>query len=122
MPSSRTEHLVVVFLKLPENLLKKLMECTKERMVLTGKYECERHFFFNQRLIIFFFLFNLIPSWFTLSIQGKLHYKAKFFPLKALPQPSPDFLANLKEKPFDRSTLITLITLQQPNGSILPPD
>jgi hypothetical protein len=64
----------------------------------------------------------LIFRWANLSIQGKLHYKAKFYPLtlNALPKPTPDFLANLKEKPFDKSTLYILITLQAPNGSFPP--
>jgi hypothetical protein len=65
---------------------------------------------------------NVVDHWINLSVQGKLHYKAKFFPLNPLPEPSPDFLANLKEKPFDRSTLFTLITLQKPDGSFPPSD
>jgi len=67
---------------------------------------------------------NGIDTWGNLSIQGKVHYKAKFFPLNlnVLPKPSPDFLANLKEKPFDKSTLYILITLQAPNGSFPPSD
>ncbi|CAG8606221.1 7209_t:CDS:2, partial [Racocetra fulgida] len=47
---------------------------------------------------------------------------AKFFPLEPLPKPTPDFLANLKEKPFDRSTFYNLITLQAPNGGFPPSD
>uniref|UniRef100_U9TKX4 C2 domain-containing protein n=1 Tax=Rhizophagus irregularis (strain DAOM 181602 / DAOM 197198 / MUCL 43194) TaxID=747089 RepID=U9TKX4_RHIID len=67
---------------------------------------------------------NGIDKWANLSIQGKLHYKAKFSPLtlSSLPKPTPDFLANLKEKPFDKSTLYVLITLQAPNGSFPPSD
>ncbi|CAG8486360.1 2534_t:CDS:10, partial [Funneliformis caledonium] len=61
-----------------------------------------------------------IDTWVKLSIKGQIHYKAKFFPLTPLPEPSTDFLANLKEKPFDRSTLFTLITLQSPDGSFAP--
>ncbi|CAG8604146.1 8880_t:CDS:2, partial [Scutellospora calospora] len=57
-----------------------------------------------------------------LSTQGKIHYKVKFFPLKPLPKPTPDFLATLKEKPFDRSTLYTLVALQAPNGGFPPSD
>ncbi|EXX74522.1 hypothetical protein RirG_050200 [Rhizophagus irregularis DAOM 197198w] len=54
--------------------------------------------------------------------QGKLHYKAKFYPLTldALPKPTENFLVNLKEKPFDKSTLYILITLQTPNSSFPP--
>ncbi|CAG8589293.1 862_t:CDS:10, partial [Diversispora eburnea] len=63
---------------------------------------------------------NGIDIWAKLSIKGQLNYKAKFFALTPLPDPSPDFLANLKEKPFDRSTLFVLITLQAPNGSFPP--
>ncbi|CAG8832755.1 5301_t:CDS:2, partial [Racocetra persica] len=55
-----------------------------------------------------------------LSTQGQIHYKAKFFPLEPLPKPTHDFLANLKEKPFDLSTLYVLITLQAPNGGFPP--
>jgi hypothetical protein len=64
----------------------------------------------------------LIFRWDKLSIQGKLHYKAKFFPLtlNALPKLTGDFLTNLEEKPFDKSTLYILITLQTPNGSFPP--
>ncbi|CAI2184396.1 5980_t:CDS:2, partial [Funneliformis geosporum] len=61
-----------------------------------------------------------IDVWAKLSIKGQIHYKAKFFPLTPLPEPSTDFLANLKEKPFDRLTLFTLITLQSPDGSFPP--
>ncbi|CAG8611584.1 1530_t:CDS:2, partial [Cetraspora pellucida] len=60
--------------------------------------------------------------WINLTTQGKIHYKAKFFPLEPLPNPSPDFLANLKEKPFDRSTFYVLVTLQAPNGGFPPSD
>ncbi|RIB10939.1 hypothetical protein C2G38_146450 [Gigaspora rosea] len=41
---------------------------------------------------------------------------SKFFPLEPLPKPTPDFLANLKKKPFDRAAFYVLITLQAPNG------
>ncbi|PKY15242.1 hypothetical protein RhiirB3_520262 [Rhizophagus irregularis] len=60
--------------------------------------------------------------WANLSGQGKLHYKAKFYPLTldALPKPTENFLVNLKEKPFDKSTLYILITLQTPNSSFPP--
>ncbi|CAG8521549.1 24477_t:CDS:2, partial [Gigaspora rosea] len=51
-----------------------------------------------------------------LSIQGQIHYKAKFFPLQPLPKPTPDFLDNLKENPFDYSTFYIIIALQAPNG------
>jgi len=63
---------------------------------------------------------NGIETWSKLSVQGQINYKAKFFPLVSLPEPSPDFLANLKEKPFDRTTLFILITLQSSNGSFPP--
>ncbi|CAB4436011.1 unnamed protein product [Rhizophagus irregularis] len=65
---------------------------------------------------------NGIDKWANLSGQGKLHYRAKFYPLTldALPKPIENFLANLKEKPFDKSTLYILITLQTPNGSFPP--
>jgi hypothetical protein len=66
--------------------------------------------------------YSLIFRWANLSGQGKLHYGAKFYPLTldALPKPTENFLANLKEKPFDKSTLYILITLQTPNGSFPP--
>ncbi|GES77937.1 hypothetical protein GLOIN_2v1539725 [Rhizophagus clarus] len=56
-----------------------------------------------------------IERWADLSIQGKLHYRAKFIPLNldALPKPTVDFLTNLKEKPFDKSTLYILICKHQ---------
>ncbi|CAB5193605.1 unnamed protein product [Rhizophagus irregularis] len=65
---------------------------------------------------------NGIDKWANLSGQGKLHYKAKFYPLTldALPKPTENFLVNLKEKPFDKSTLYILITLQTPNSSFPP--
>ncbi|RHZ51819.1 hypothetical protein Glove_469g43 [Diversispora epigaea] len=63
---------------------------------------------------------NEIDIWAKLSIKGQLYYKVKFFALTPLPDPSPDFLANLKEKPFDRSTLFVLIILQAPDGSFPP--
>ncbi|CAG8695139.1 2335_t:CDS:2, partial [Acaulospora morrowiae] len=63
---------------------------------------------------------NVIDKWVNLSTQGQLHYRVKFYPLTPLPEPSPDFLANLKEKPFDLSTLYVLVTLQEPNGSFPP--
>ncbi|CAJ0643029.1 10731_t:CDS:2 [Entrophospora sp. SA101] len=53
----------------------------------------------------------------VLSTQGQIHYKAKFFSLAAPRKLSPDFLANLKEKPFDSSTLFNVITLQSSDGS-----
>ncbi|KAF0430579.1 membrane bound c2 domain-containing protein [Gigaspora margarita] len=58
---------------------------------------------------------NGIDIWAKLTIQGQIYYKAKFFPLEPLPKPTPDFLANLKEKPFDRAAFYVLITLQAPN-------
>ncbi|CAG8591221.1 5967_t:CDS:10, partial [Diversispora eburnea] len=63
---------------------------------------------------------NGIDVWAKLSIKGELNYKAKFFALTPLPDSLPDFLSNLKEKPFDRSTLFVLITLQAPDGSFPP--
>ncbi|CAG8587909.1 32748_t:CDS:2, partial [Racocetra persica] len=65
---------------------------------------------------------NGIDVWVKLTTQGQIHYRAKFFPLEPLPKPTPDFLANLKEKPFDRSTFYNLITLQAPNGGFPPSD
>ncbi|CAG8668188.1 6739_t:CDS:2, partial [Dentiscutata heterogama] len=65
---------------------------------------------------------NGIDVWSNLSIQGQIHYKAKFFTLEPLPKPTPDFLANIKEKPFGHSKLCVLITLQAPNGGIPPSD
>ncbi|KAF0405445.1 kinase-like protein [Gigaspora margarita] len=59
---------------------------------------------------------NGIDAWSELSIQGQIHYKAKFFPLQPFPRPTPDFLDNIKENPFDYSTFYILITLQAPNG------
>ncbi|KAF0562114.1 vWA-like protein [Gigaspora margarita] len=52
-----------------------------------------------------------------LSVEGQIHYKAKFFSLEPIPQPTPDFLKNLKEKPFNLSTFYLIVTLQKPNGS-----
>ncbi|GBB87022.1 hypothetical protein RclHR1_13490001 [Rhizophagus clarus] len=62
-----------------------------------------------------------IERWADLSIQGKLHYRAKFIPLNldALPKPTVDFLTNLKEKPFDKSTLYILICKHQMVASLL---
>ncbi|KAF0424593.1 transmembrane protein [Gigaspora margarita] len=57
-----------------------------------------------------------------LTIQGQIHYKAKFFPLEPLPKPTMDFLANFKEKPFGHATFYVLITLQTPNGGFPPSD
>ncbi|CAG8796105.1 20603_t:CDS:2, partial [Gigaspora margarita] len=65
---------------------------------------------------------NGIDVWAKLTIQGQIHYKAKFFPLEPLPKPTPDFLANLKEKPFGRAAFYVLITLQAPNGGFPPSD
>ncbi|CAG8561234.1 25093_t:CDS:2, partial [Racocetra persica] len=45
---------------------------------------------------------------------------AKFFSLEPLPLPTPDFLSNLKENPFNLSTLCVTIALQAPNGSFPP--
>ncbi|CAG8464283.1 19587_t:CDS:2 [Gigaspora margarita] len=50
------------------------------------------------------------------AYEGQIHYKAKFFPLEPFPKPTPDFLANFKEKPFGRAMFYILITLQMPNG------
>ncbi|CAG8709322.1 20589_t:CDS:2 [Cetraspora pellucida] len=58
-----------------------------------------------------------IDVWIKLTRRGQIHYKAKFFPVEPFPKPSLDFLANLKEKPFDRSTFYVLITLQASDGS-----
>ncbi|RIB10936.1 hypothetical protein C2G38_2145813 [Gigaspora rosea] len=65
---------------------------------------------------------NGIDVWAKLTIQGQIHYKAKFFPLEPLPKPTPDFFANLKEKPFGRAAFYVLITLQAPNGGFPPSD
>ncbi|CAG8556894.1 8719_t:CDS:10 [Gigaspora margarita] len=62
----------------------------------------------------------LTRDWSELSIQGQIHYKAKFFPLQPFPRPTPDFLDNIKENPFDYSTFYILITLQAPNGGFSP--
>ncbi|GBB87023.1 hypothetical protein RclHR1_13490002 [Rhizophagus clarus] len=64
----------------------------------------------------------LIGKWDNLSIEGKLHYRAKFIPLNLdiLPKPTSDFLANLKEKPFDKLTLYFLVTLRAQNGNFPP--
>ncbi|GES77935.1 transmembrane protein, putative [Rhizophagus clarus] len=65
---------------------------------------------------------NGIDRWDNLSIEGKLHYRAKFIPLNLdiLPKPTSDFLANLKEKPFDKLTLYFLVTLRAQNGNFPP--
>ncbi|CAG8748334.1 37351_t:CDS:2, partial [Gigaspora margarita] len=65
---------------------------------------------------------NGIDVWAKLTIQGQIHYKAKFFPLEPLQKPTPDFLTNLKEKPFGRAAFYVLITLQAPNGGFPPSD
>ncbi|CAG8437102.1 2128_t:CDS:10, partial [Scutellospora calospora] len=65
---------------------------------------------------------NGIDVWVKLSTKGQIHYKAKFFPLEPLPKPTSDFLANLKEKPFDLTTFFVLVTLQAPNGGFPPSD
>ncbi|CAG8846179.1 36230_t:CDS:2, partial [Gigaspora margarita] len=52
-----------------------------------------------------------------LSVEGQIHYKAKFFSLEPIPQSTPNFLKNLKEKPFNLSTFYLIVTLQKPNGS-----
>ncbi|KAF0562113.1 von willebrand domain-containing protein [Gigaspora margarita] len=53
----------------------------------------------------------------NLSVEGQIYYKAKFFSLEPIPQSTPDFLRNLKEKPFNLSTFYVVVTLQKPNGS-----
>ncbi|CAG8564968.1 9875_t:CDS:10, partial [Dentiscutata erythropus] len=65
---------------------------------------------------------NSIDVTAKLTIQGHLHYKAKFFPLEPFPKPTPNYLTNLKGKPFGRSTFYVLITLQAPNGGFPPSD
>ncbi|RIB28438.1 hypothetical protein C2G38_1493261 [Gigaspora rosea] len=52
-----------------------------------------------------------------LSVEGQIYYNAKFFSLEPIPQPTPDFFKNLKEKPFNLSTFYVVVTLQEPNGS-----
>ncbi|RIB19602.1 hypothetical protein C2G38_2181409 [Gigaspora rosea] len=42
--------------------------------------------------------------------------KAKFFSPELFPQPTSDFLENLKNKPFNLSTLYAIVSLQAPNG------
>ncbi|CAG8571947.1 9062_t:CDS:10, partial [Racocetra fulgida] len=46
--------------------------------------------------------------------------EAKFFSLEPLPIPTPDFLSDLKENPFNFSTLCVIIALQAQNGSFPP--
>ncbi|KAF0445418.1 von willebrand domain-containing protein [Gigaspora margarita] len=58
--------------------------------------------------------------WAKLSIEGQIHYRAKFFSIETLPQPTPEFIANFKEKSFNLSTLYFIITLQASDGSFLP--
>ncbi|CAG8843576.1 27983_t:CDS:2, partial [Gigaspora margarita] len=60
---------------------------------------------------------NSIDICAKLSVEGQIYYKAKFFSLEPIPQPTPDFLKNLKEKPFNLSTFYVVVTLQKPNGS-----
>ncbi|CAG8453199.1 5634_t:CDS:10 [Paraglomus occultum] len=61
-----------------------------------------------------------IDRWEKLPKKGQLHYRAKFFPLSTLHQPGPDFLENLRKKPYDLSAFYTLLFHQEPNGSFLP--
>ncbi|CAG8503989.1 29067_t:CDS:10, partial [Racocetra persica] len=63
---------------------------------------------------------NDIDIWAKLSTKGQIHYRAKFFSLEPLPIPTPDFLSDLKENPFNLSTLCVIIALQALNGSFPP--
>ncbi|CAG8733017.1 22368_t:CDS:2, partial [Dentiscutata erythropus] len=61
-----------------------------------------------------------IDIWAKLSIEGQIHYRAKFFSLESLSQPTPESFANSKERSFNLSSLYFIITLQAPNGSFPP--
>ncbi|CAG8524300.1 10827_t:CDS:2, partial [Paraglomus brasilianum] len=63
-----------------------------------------------------------IDRWEKLPKKGQLHYRAKFFPLSTLHQPGPDFIENLRKKPYDLSAFYALLFHQEPNGSFLASD
>ncbi|KAF0536691.1 hypothetical protein F8M41_009086 [Gigaspora margarita] len=47
-----------------------------------------------------------------IDIRGSDSYRAKFFYLEPFPQPTSDFLENIKDKPFNLSTLYVIVPLQ----------